>query len=207
MSTPIRSHPDSATLMSFAAGALAEPLAAACSVHASMCAACRDELRDMDLVGAALLGSAPAPGGKITAPLRPPEPVLTERASNDRGGVADALPAPIATRYGLTLDQIPWQRLAPGVWQHRLALSPGAQGELYLIRLAPGCRLPLHAHTGVELTVVLTGAFTDESGEYRRGDLQEIDKAEHQPLGDAEEGCVCLVAAEGPYLLKGSPRG
>ena len=207
MSTPIRSHPDSATLMSFAAGALAEPLAAACSVHASMCAACRDELRDMELVGAALLGSAPAPGGKITAPLRPPEPVLTERASNDRGGVADALPGPIATRYGLTLDQIPWQGLAPGVWQHRLALSPGAQGELYLIRLAPGCRLPLHAHTGVELTVVLTGAFTDESGEYRRGDLQEIDKAEHQPLGDAEEGCVCLVAAEGPYLLKGTPCG
>ncbi|HEY1288747.1 MAG TPA: ChrR family anti-sigma-E factor [Burkholderiales bacterium] len=203
MSTPIRRHPDSATLMSFAAGALAEPLAAVCSVHLSMCAECREELRDMELVGAALLGSTPATG-KVAAPVTPPEPVVVERASNDRGDVVDALPAPIATRYGLTLDQIPWKRLAPGVWQHRLALSPGAQGELYFIKLAPGCRLPLHGHTGVELTVVLTGAFVDAFGEYRRGDMQDIDNSiEHQPVGDAEQGCICLVAAEGPYLLKG----
>jgi putative transcriptional regulator len=90
------------------------------------------------------------------------------------------------------------------VWQHRLELSPGAQGELYFIKLAPGFRLPLHGHTGAELTVVLTGAFTDASGEFRRGDMQDIDNSiEHQPLGDREEGCICLVAAEGPYLLKG----
>jgi putative transcriptional regulator len=61
----------------------------------------------------------------------------------------------------------------------------------------------LHGHTGAELTVVLTGAFTDASGEYRRGDMQDIDNIEHQPVGDQEEGCICLVAAEGPYLLKG----
>ena len=50
---------------------------------------------------------------------------------------------------------------------------------------------------------MLTGAFTDASGEFRRGDRQEIDKIEHQPVGDRDEGCICLVAAEGPYLLKG----
>ena len=66
MSTPIRRHPDSATLMSFAAGALAEPLAAACSVHASMCAECRAELRERvedkllrDLGGLRTVGVAP----------------------------------------------------------------------------------------------------------------------------------------------------
>jgi len=197
--TTIRHHPDSATLMSFAAGALAEPLAAACSVHASMCAQCRDELRDMELLGASLLGSEPTPGARVAAPARPTDATLAERTSNERGAVSD----PIASKYGLALDRIPWKRLAPGVWQHHLALSPGAQGELYFIRLAPGCRLPLHGHTGAELTVVLTGAFTDASGEFRRGDIQEIDKIEHQPVGDREEGCICLVAAEGPYLLKG----
>jgi putative transcriptional regulator len=195
----IRHHPDSATLMSFAAGALAEPLAAACSVHASMCAQCREELRDMELLGASLLGSEPTPGGRVAAPARPPDATRAERTSNERGGVSD----PIASKYGLALDQIQWKRLAPGVWQHHLALSPGAQGELYFIKLAPGCRLPLHGHTGAELTVVLTGAFTDASGEYRRGDMQDIDKIEHQPVGDRDEGCICLVAAEGPYLLKG----
>ena len=187
--TTIRHHPDSATLMSFAAGALSEPLSAACSVHVSMCARCRSEQRDMELVGAVLLGSTSAPGARLRAPARPPEPAT--------------LPAPIAKRHGFELDQIPWKRLAPGVWQHDLALSPGAQGELYLIKLAPGCRLPLHGHTGAELTVVLTGAFTDASGVFRRGDMQEIDNStEHQPVGDKEDGCICLVAAEGPYLLR-----
>jgi anti-sigma factor ChrR (cupin superfamily) len=34
--------------------------------------------------------------------------------------------------------------------------------------------------------------------------MQDIDNSiEHQPLGDRDEGCICLVAAEGPYLLKG----
>ncbi len=201
--TTIRHHPDSATLMSFAAGALAEPLAAACSVHASMCAACRGELRDMELVGATLLGTADASGGRVGTPVRPHEaPSRADRGSLS-SGIASELPAPLARKYGLALDQIPWKRLAPGVWQHHLALSPGAQGELYFIKLAPGCRLPLHAHTGAELTVVLTGAFTDASGEFRRGDMQDIDQIEHQPLGDRDEGCICLVAAEGPYLLKG----
>jgi putative transcriptional regulator len=201
--TTIRHHPDSATLMSFAAGALAEPLAAACSVHASMCATCREDLRDMELLGAALLGTTGGSGARVRAPVKPLE--AQERPERDSLNKAKAneLPAPLARKYGLALDQIPWKRLAPGVWQHHLALSPGAQGELYFIKLAPGCRLPLHGHTGAELTVVLTGAFSDASGEFRRGDLQDIDKIEHQPLGDRDEGCVCLVAAEGPYLLKG----
>jgi putative transcriptional regulator len=202
--TTIRHHPDSATLMSFAAGALAEPLSAACSVHVSMCAQCRGELRDMELVGATLLGNTEANGGRVCAPVKPHQAELGSGRIELRAEGTDDLPAPLAKRYGLALDQIPWKRLAPGVWQHRLALSPGAQGELYFIKLAPGCRLPLHSHTGVELTVVLTGAFTDASGEFQRGDMQDIDSAtEHQPVGDKEEGCICLVAAEGPYLLKG----
>jgi len=200
--TTIRHHPDSATLMSFAAGALAEPLSAACSAHVSMCVQCRGELRDMELLGATLLGSTPMGGSRVAVPVKPREAQLSAHTGAAVGN-RDELPGSLAKKYGLTLDQIPWKRLAPGVWQHHLALSPGAQGELYFIKLAPGCRLPLHGHTGGELTVVLTGAFTDASGEFRRGDMQDIDNAtEHQPVGDKEEGCICLVAAEGPYLLK-----
>jgi len=201
--TTIRHHPDSATLMSFAAGALAEPLSAACSVHVSMCAQCRGELRDMELLGATLVASTLTGGGRVALPVKPHEAQLGAHTQAGVGN-ADELPAAIAKRYGLALGQIPWRRLAPGVWQHYLELSPGAEGELYFIKLAPGCRLPLHGHTGAELTVVLTGAFTDERGEFRRGDLQDIDNSiVHQPVGDREQGCICLVAAEGPYLLKG----
>jgi putative transcriptional regulator len=167
-----------------------------------MCAECRDRVRDMALIGATLLGAGPASGGRLAAPAGSGTPAFAEAAASPRAR-PDALPAPIARRYGLAMEDIDWTRLGPGIWQHRLGLSPGAQGDLHLLKLAPGFRLPLHGHAGDELTVVLTGAFTDASGEYRVGDVQEADAASaHQPMGDRDEGCICLVAAEGPYILK-----
>jgi putative transcriptional regulator len=199
----ISRHLDGATLMSFTAGALSEPLAAAVSAHLSMCAECRDQVRALTLIGASLLRAAPVSSGRVPAPAKPQEQA-GGCAQAPRGGHAYELPAPIARKYGLTLEDIEWTRLGSGVWQHRLALSAGAKGELYLMKLTPGCRLPVHGHAGAELTLVLTGAFSDETGEYRRGDVQEVDAGtEHQPVGDRDEGCICLIAAEGPYILRG----
>jgi putative transcriptional regulator len=205
MSTKISRHPDAATLMSFAAGGLPEPLSAAVAAHVSMCGECRDELCDMELIGAALLGALAANGehdGRVATPGRPQEPLVPEGTGCSK--VADNLPAPIAKRYGLAFDDIPWTRLAPGVLQHRLALSPGVDGDLYLLKLTAGCKLPVHGHSGSELTLVLAGAFADATGEYRRGDVQDLDgETEHQPVADKELGCVCLIASEEPPRFKG----
>jgi putative transcriptional regulator len=202
MNTPITRHLDGATLMSYSAGALDESLAAAVSAHVSMCSECRNAVRDLDLVGASLLEAAVVPGDSVRLPIATAAPKRDAASASGVGG--GALPGPIARKYRLALEDIQWTRLGPGVWQHRLALSPNAKGELYLLKLTPGCRLPLHGHAGSELTVVLTGAFSDATGEYRRGDVQEVDAGvDHQPVGDKNEGCICLIAAEGPYLLKG----
>jgi putative transcriptional regulator len=205
MSTKITRHPDAATLMGFAAGGLPEPLAAAVSAHASICSDCREEVRDMELIGAAVLvGLSPAPGatgGEVAAPHRPQEPAQPGR--NPPGGSAvPGMPAPLARKYGLALDSIPWKLLAPGVWEHCLALSQGAEGDLRLIKLAPGRKLPRHGHGVSELTLVLAGAFSDASGDYRCGDVQDLESGnEHQPVGDKEVGCICLVASVGSYYF------
>ena len=116
----------------------------------------------------------------------------------------DALPGPIARKYGLSMDTIPWRRLAPGVWHHRLALSPGVTGDLRLLKIAAGRRMPEHGHGGTELTLVLDGSFDDETGTYRRGDIQDVDgDLEHRPVASAQTGCICLVAAEQPARFKG----
>ena len=79
-----------------------------------------------------------------------------------------------------------------------MALSAGVPGELYLIKLVAGRRLPRHGHAASELTLVLDGAFSDSTGRYGVGDIQEVDKQiEHQPAADEREGCVCLIAAAG----------
>jgi len=173
-----------------------------------MCRDCRGELHDMELIGAALLAEAAprdAPGGKVAAPPAPPRPAVPMPSRPlPAAGSAGILPEPLASRCCLTLDTIPWKRFVPGVWHHRLPLSPGVRGDLRLIRLAPGRRMPLHGHGGSELTLVLDGAFIDTSGEYRRGDIQDVDyRTDHRPMGDKKLGCVCLIASDRQPRFKG----
>jgi putative transcriptional regulator len=64
--------------------------------------------------------------------------------------------------------------------------------------------LPRHRHTGTEWTCVFEGAFTHAFGRYGAGDFDEADASvEHDPVVDAEHGCVCLVALQGHIELQG----
>ena len=58
-------------------------------------------------------------------------------------------------------------------------------------------------HTGTEWTCVFEGAFTHALGRYGAGDFDEADESvEHDPVVDAERGCVCLVALQGHIELQ-----
>ena len=203
MTTPISRHPDDATLMSYAAGTLGEALAAAIAAHVSMCGHCRAQVMDMEMLGGALL-AGPGIVSDIEPSWSPPALKPTPPSAGASPGPAcDRLPRPLSVRYGLTFDTIPWRRLAPGVWHHRFAVSEGA-GDLRLLRISKGLRMPEHGHGGTELTLVLDGAYSDSSGQYLRGDLQDVDdEVEHRPIADAALGCVCLIASEHPARFKG----
>jgi len=64
--------------------------------------------------------------------------------------------------------------------------------------------MPDHGHGGAELTLVLDGAYSDVTGRYCRGDLQDVDETvEHSPVSDPSLGCVCLIASETKAKFKG----
>lgn len=201
MSTTMR-HPDPATLLSFAAASLPEPLAAVVAAHLDMCPQCRAEVADLDLLGAALLTETPAIDHRaFVAPQRPADSAhATRRRHVDPTAM---LPASLCSAFGLSFETIPWKRLGPGIMHHRLPLSPGVGGDLRLLRIAPGRTMPDHGHRGSELTLVLEGAFCDATGSYRRGDVQDVDETiEHTPVTDARVGCICLIASEKPARFK-----
>lgn len=194
-------HPDDATLMSFAAGSLTEALAAVVAAHLDVCPVCRRELRVMQQLGAAMLDTLPAPS------LDRPAPVMALRrqeADADAAPVAQAaseVPRALTRLVPMDLDQIPWRRLGVGVWHHRL---PCSNGDLRLLRVAAGRRMPEHGHGGSELTLMLRGSYTDETGTYRAGDVADLDDdIEHTPIADAQTGCICLIASEKPAKFKG----
>ncbi len=216
MTRKIEHHLDSATLMAFSAGCLGEALSAVAAAHLELCAQCREELADLDLIGGALLhdlsvkaesgsrAAVPAMPGDVV-PLPGRNPADGQGRSGRKAPSARANePVAFAARIGVDLANVPWRRLGPGVWHYRVPLSPGVKGDLRLLKIAAGKRMPEHGHGGSELTLVLEGAYRDENGEYRCGDIQDIDgEQEHQPVADPQVGCVCIIASEQRVRYKG----
>ena len=90
------------------------------------------------------------------------------------------------------------------MWHVPLQLSPGAKGDLRLIKIAPGQVMPEHGHGGSELSLILDGSYTDAMGRFGVGDLADLDEeVEHKPAADRKTGCVCLIAVEQKARLKG----
>lgn len=198
-------HPDDATLMSYAAGSLAEALSAVVATHISMCSVCAREVKALEVIGSGLIGElTPAPVGR-----RPRMPAKKDAADGDvimsDGCVSDAGDVPVTLRHaaGHKLDQIAWKKLAPGVWHYPLPVVGASGGNLRLLKVAPGRRIPEHGHGGAELTLLLDGSYKDEMGLYQRGDVADHDQdVEHQPVANPDVGCICLIASDGKARFK-----
>jgi putative transcriptional regulator len=200
----ISHHADDATLMSYAAGSLPEALAAVLAAHLALCPRCRAEAARLERVGAILFDRlAPVPTGR-PAPHVLASDLETKAAASEPRRVAGDVPAPLRHLVGTRLDDVPWRRLGIGIWHYRLPLSAGAKGDLRLYKVAPGQKLPEHGHSGDELTLLLRGCYRDEVGEFRTGDLADLDEeVEHRPIADAAEGCICLIGHTEPTRFKG----
>ena len=194
----IRRHPSEATLVAYAAGTLWTAAGPVVRGHLDLCVQCRAAFGLAEAVGGALLNELPptplAPdalrrvserlGGRAGAPAQPsasPAPAaVAEEAATSPPGVHDL--------------RLRW--LAPGL-RHAVLLRGPADGTLRLLRVRPGTALPRHAHRGAELTLVLEGAFADETGRHGPGDLVEVEGEEsHRPVAEGTADCVCLVATE-----------
>lgn len=198
-------HPGEATLLAYAAGGLGEGLSLVVASHLAFCPQCRGTIVEGEAVGGTLLEDlAPAAleGGARermlalidkTAPL--PAPAAAPRPAAD-----PLVPAPLAAYLGRSLAAIEWRSLAPGLRQFEIVphdLMGGA--NLRMLRIAPGKKISRHGHTGTELTLVLSGAYSDELGRFGRGDVAETDEdIVHEPLSERDADCICLIATEGP---------
>src|SRR5690606_17512353 len=102
------------------------------------------------------------------------------------------------------MAQLRWKRVVPAFGVHHLSLSAGARGTLCLLRIGRGRSFPPHSHSGHEITIVLTGSYTDRFGRFAAGDVADLDPdAEHDLTVDSDEACICLVAMESPTRFKG----
>jgi putative transcriptional regulator len=198
---PITHHLSDDLLMSYAAGTLPEAFALVTASHISLCDECRARLGAYEALGGAVLDEAPAAMAddaverglaaclaQIDRPASPPP-----RAAMRQG----PLPGPLAAWVGGGLEAVRWTPLGMGVRQAILPTSRRASARL--LHIPAGVAVPDHGHRGTELTLVLQGAFRDETARFGPGDLEIAgQELEHQPIAEAGEDCICLAATDAP---------
>jgi putative transcriptional regulator len=194
-------------LLAHAAGKLPEPVALAVATHLALSPTARARYHGYEAVAGILLEElepeALAAGAWARAEARldaePNEPAL------NRAPVSPdhlLLPRPLRDYLPAPLHSLRWRNYGP-IAEIELPLEAPAY-RTTLVRVRAGMPVPQHTHAGSELTLVLDGAFHDETGHYRRGDLVLADSGlDHRPTADQGQDCLCLAVTDAPRRMTG----
>lgn len=197
----VKHHLTDSLLMAYSAGTLPEAFNLIVAAHISMCDECRARAASFDSVGGALLDEAEAVAlddnsfaetmRLITSGAMAPLPTPSRPTGKS------VLPAPVRDYVGGDLDSVKWQSIGMGVKQSILPTSKDA--SIRLLYIPAGTAVPDHGHRGMELTLVLQGAFVDETDRFGPGDIEIADEElNHTPIADIGEDCICLAATDAP---------
>lgn len=215
-------HPESDWLTDYAAGSLDDSHALCVSAHLQHCPTCRAEVEKLASVGGALLeannglndaDNTSAREIKIEdeqieqtlAMLPPMEQPASDNTETSERTTADgvALPRAINTLAPDGLEGLPWKRFGKNLSVADIAKVDDKR-EVALHRLEPGAAVAHHDHSGREITVVLTGSFSDRNGQYYPGDFIVREPGEqHQPTASENTSCVCLSVTDAPVRFTG----
>jgi len=202
----IKHHLTDQILAGYSAGQLSEAADLLVAAHLSMCDQCRATSESYDALGGALLegdalsiAASPMSDDSLAATLaliqNAPAPVKPKKPRKRD------LPAPVCDYIGGDVDDIRWSTVGMGVKQSKLVSSSEATARLLFI--PAGVAVPHHGHHGQELTLVLKGAFTDETDHFGPGDVEIADEhLEHTPVADTSADCICLAVTDASLKFK-----
>lgn len=210
-------HLDTATLVSYAAGALPEAMAAVVAIHLGVCRHCREQLRRADDLGGRFLEQQYVPEAESADRLGRLREAMLERldatpalpAASHAGDTEarkandpDRLPEPLHPYFGKSYRALRWRWVAPGV--RYLIAKDARDATLVMLKIAPGKSMPVHSHGGSEITQILQGAYDDALGHFAAGDLADLNnEIEHQPVTSPGVPCICVAALDAPLRFPG----
>lgn len=202
--TTIRHHLSDELLMAHAAGELPEAFGLLVSTHVSMCDECRSRLEAYEALGGAVLdqcGSVTMADDSLAACFAriDGQPAIQRPVARRPRSV---FPPPLDAYVGGGLEAVRWRPVGMGVRQAVLRTARGATARLLYI--PAGQAVPDHGHRGTELTLVLQGAFRDETDRFGPGDVEIADQSmNHTPIAEPGVDCICLAATDAPLRFSG----
>jgi putative transcriptional regulator len=200
-----------ALLLQYAAGSLDLAQRLVVATHLSISPQARHVVRRYEELGAALLTECCDPVEMSARSLdrvlnmlenRPapqPKPQPQVRMLGD-------IPLPECLYNALrehALEQMRWQRLCKGIQSCELPVG-SRRSHATFVRFDPGAFAPPRRRV-TEVTLVIKGSFSNETGTYQYGDLviTESEEPGYEAHACQEEGCVNLTASSAPMRLSG----
>lgn len=195
----IKHHLTDEILLGYSTGTLPEAFDLLVATHVSMCDACRAAVEAFDAMGGALIEDdsllddvAALSDESLAATLALIETLPEDITSHRKPGT---LPGPVQDYVGGDLEAVKWRPVGMGVKQAILKTTKDATARLLFI--PKGGEVPQHSHNGLELTLVLKGAFSDDEGHFGPGDVEIADGSTlHTPVADPSEDCICLAVTD-----------
>lgn len=114
----------------------------------------------------------------------------------------DIMPRVLRDFVGHSVDTIPWKTKLPGFREYEMGDIDGCHVSMMWIR--SGRKIPAHTHEGMELTLVLDGAFSDTNGRFGRGDISIADDTvDHRPFAEKGGPCIAFAVTDAPLRMTG----
>lgn len=200
MTEEIRHHLTDDLLLAYSAGTLPQGFALVVATHVSLCDECRARMQAYDALGGVIFEEAEE--AEVADDSFARTMALIDKAPDfdlpdTRPLPGSVFPAPLREAAGGDLDRVHWRPVGGGVSQ--ALLSRDGDASVRLLRIPGGTAVPDHGHRGMELTLVLQGAFADATDRFGAGDVEVADEElTHTPVAEPGAECICLAAADAP---------
>ena len=200
----INHHLSEGLILAYAAYSLPEAYSLIAAAHISMCDDCRAAATAYEALGGAVIDDGDSAAlcqdslaktfARISAPALGLPVVVTPKAPS-------VLPAPLQDYLGARLEYVKLRNV--GMWVRQCVLKTKGSQTARLLHITAGTAVPDHGHGGLELTLVLKGAFSDKTGRFGVGDVEVADQSvEHTPVADPDMDCICLAVTDAPLRFK-----
>ncbi len=210
----IKHHPKFELIQSFVNGDLPASLSAAIAIHADMCPQCKQQIAqltdqiaevsfDENLLDRFIVDehqSTESVDNLNTDSLNIEDMITQITLSDDIDKVEPTIEKTMLFNNKAYTLPAALNNMSLGKTSHIGKLSRARiqlnENEIHtsLLQIEPGGGVPQHTHKGFELTLLLDGSFSDERGEYVKGDFIMLDGSHtHNPV--SAQGCLCYTVA------------
>ena len=210
----INLHPSSDMLLKYSMGNTTEAESLIISCHIAYCTECKNEIKKYETIGGYYLSNHKELNvsedlwknilEKVNG-LDQEELQTNYTSHSIKSNLSDVeikIPSTLARYLGTDVNTDSWKSTINNVNYKDIAFQDKKiSGKL--LEIPANKSMPKHGHEALEATLVLHGGYSDEKGEYNKGDLVVASSDEvHSPVSDSS-GCICLVVYSGSLQFKG----